>query len=198
VFGGIMGYLAYFFIQSIDNYRVEVLITLTVVMSGYGLADHLHLSAPLAIIVTGIIIGTKGKKKGLSAISRDYLSKFWDLLDEIFNAVLFLLIGLEMLVIKVQPTILTIALIMIVVVLLARYICVALPVGILRLWIKFEKNAILILTWGGLRGGLSVAMALSIPQNMHRDEFVLITYVIVVFSIIVQGLTIGKVAALTK
>lgn len=130
----------------------------------------------------------------MSEISRDYLGKFWDLLDEIFNAILFLLVGLEMLVIKVEPIILLIGLIMILLVLLARYISVAFPVLFLRIWVKFEKNAVLILTWGGLRGGISVALALSLPQAMHRDEFVLITYIIVVFSITVQGLTIGKVA----
>ena len=194
VFGAILGYLAYFSIKSIDNYRVEVLITLTVATCGYSLADYFHLSGPLAIIVAGIIIGTKGKTEGLSEISRDYLGKFWDLLDEIFNAILFLLIGLEMLVIKVEPIILLIGLIMILLVLLARYISVAFPVLFLKIWVKFEKNAVLILTWGGLRGGISVALALSLPQAMHRDEFVLITYMIVVFSIIVQGLTIGKVA----
>jgi CPA1 family monovalent cation:H+ antiporter len=194
LFGGALGYFGYFLIRSIDNYRVEVLITLTVVMCGYSLADYLHLSGPLAIIIAGIILGTKGKSAGVSEISRDYLDKFWDLLDEIFNAVLFLLIGLEMLVIKINATIFIIGSIMIVLVLLARYLSVVFPVLLLRLRIKFEKNAVLILTWGGLRGGISVALALSLPQAMHRDEFVLITYMIVVFSIIVQGLTIGKLA----
>ncbi|MFI5139233.1 MAG: cation:proton antiporter [Sphingobacteriales bacterium] len=194
LFGTALGYLGYFVIKSIDNYRVEVLITLTMVMCGYTLADYLHLSGPLAIIMAGIIFGTKAKEAGLSEISRDYLIKFWDLLDEIFNAILFLLIGLEMLVIKVNPTIMLVGLFMIVLVLLARYVSVSVPVIFLRLWIKFEKNAVLMLTWGGLRGGLSVAMALSLPKAMHRDEFVLITYIIVVFSIIVQGLTIGKLA----
>lgn len=194
LFGTVLGYLAYFLIKSIDNYRVEVLITLTVVMGGYTLADELHLSAPLAIIMAGIIIGTKGKKSGISAISWDYLGKFWDLTDEIFNAILFLLIGLQMLVIKVNPTIMLIGDIMIIMVLFARYLSVSFPVLFLRLWIKFEKNAVIMLTWGGLRGGISVALALSLPQAMHRDEFVLITYIIVVFSIIVQGLTIGKLA----
>jgi len=192
--GAGLGYLAYFLIKSIDNYRVEVLITLTVVMCGYPLADHFHLSGPLAIIVAGIILGTKGKQAGLSDISLDYLGKFWDLLDEIFNAVLFLLIGLQMLVIKISPVIVLIGCIMIVMVLLARLFSVSLPLMFLRVWIKLEKNAVLILTWGGLRGGLSVAMALSLPEAMHRNEFVLITYIIVVFSIIVQGLTIGKLA----
>ncbi|HAL82381.1 MAG TPA: sodium:proton antiporter [Mucilaginibacter sp.] len=194
LFGTALGYLGYFVIRSIDNYRVEVLITLTMVMCGYTLADYLHLSGPLAIIMAGIIFGTKAKEAGLSEISRDYLVKFWDLIDEIFNAILFLLIGLEMLVIKVNPTIMLVGVFMIVLVLLARYVSVSVPVLFLRLWIKFEKNAVLMLTWGGLRGGLSVAMALSLPKTMHRDEFVLITYIIVVFSIIVQGLTIGKLA----
>lgn len=194
LFGIGLGYLGYFLVRSIDNYRVEVLITLTIVMCGYSLADYIHLSAPLAIIIAGIILGTKGKSAGLSDISRDYLGKFWDLTDEIFNAVLFLLIGLQMLVIKINPTIILIGAIMITVVLLSRFIAVSLPVAILRLWIKFEKNAILMLTWGGLRGGISVALALSIPEALHRNELVLITYIIVVFSIIVQGLTIGKLA----
>lgn len=194
LFGGLLGYLAHFLIKSIDNYRVEVLITLTVVMCGYSVADHFDLSGPLAIIIAGIILGTKGKTEGLSEISKDYLGKFWDLLDEIFNAVLFLLIGLEMLVIKIDPVIMGIGAVMIVFVLLARYLSVIFPVLFLKIWFPFEKNAVLILTWGGLRGGISVALALSLPEAMHRDEFVLITYIIVIFSIIIQGLTIGTVA----
>jgi len=194
IFGGLTGYLAYFLIKSIDNYSIEVLITLTVVMCGYALADYLHLSGPLAIIIAGIIIGTKGKKEGFSDTTRDYLLKFWDMIDEIFNAVLFLLMGLEMLVIKIDSTIMLIGFIMIFVVLLARFLCVLFPILVLQFWIKFEKNAIAMLTWGGVRGGLSVAMALSLPEAMHRNEFVLITYLIVVFSVIVQGLTIGKLA----
>jgi monovalent cation:H+ antiporter, CPA1 family len=195
LFGTLMGYVAYLLLRSIDNYRVEVLITLVIAMCGYTLADELHLSAPLAIIVTGIMVGTRGRAVAISPVSWDYLGKFWDLIDEIFNAVLFLLIGLQMLVIKVHSTIMIIGCIMILVVLLARWVSVSLPVAVLRIKIKFERNAVTILTWGGLRGGLSVAMALSLPQNMHRDEIVLITYIIVIFSIIVQGLTIGKVAA---
>jgi len=198
LFGGLMGYAAYFLLRSIDNYRVEVLITLVIVMCGYTVADELHLSAPLAIIVTGIMVGTRGRAVAISSVSWDYLGKFWDLIDEIFNAVLFLLIGMQMLVIKTHPVIMIVGCIMIFIVLLARWFSVSLPVAILRLKIKFEKNAVTILTWGGLRGGLSVAMALSLPQNMHRDEIVLITYIIVIFSIIVQGLTIGKVAEKLK
>ncbi|HVV54649.1 MAG TPA: sodium:proton antiporter [Mucilaginibacter sp.] len=196
LFGGVMGYVTYLLLKSIDNYRVEVLITLAVVMCGYSLADQLHISAPLAIIVTGIIVGTKGRAVAFSETSRDYLGKFWDLIDEILNAILFLLIGLQMLVIKTYHTIMIIGFIMIGVVLVARWFAVSVPVSLLRYKIKFEKNAIIVLTWGGLRGGLSVAMALSLPPDMYRDSFTLITYIIVVFSIIVQGLTIGKVAKL--
>jgi CPA1 family monovalent cation:H+ antiporter len=198
LFGALMGYAAYFLLRSIDNYRVEVLITLAIVMCGYTVADELHLSAPLAIIVTGIMVGTRGRAVAISSVSWDYLGKFWDLIDEIFNAVLFLLIGMQMLVIKTHPVIMIVGCIMIFIVLLARWFSVSLPVAILRLKIKFEKNAVTILTWGGLRGGLSVAMALSLPQNMHRDKIVLITYIIVIFSIVVQGLTIGKVAEKLK
>jgi CPA1 family monovalent cation:H+ antiporter len=198
VFGGLLGYLTYFLLRSIDNYRVEVLITLAVVMYGYTLADRLHLSAPLAIIVTGIIVGTKGRSVALSPTSRDYLGKFWDLIDEIFNAILFLLIGLQMLVIRQYSIIMVLGVIMIFVVLLGRWLAVFIPVAVLRLKIKFEKNAITILTWGGLRGGISVALALSLPKEMYRDELVLITYIIVIFSITVQGLSIGKVASRLK
>jgi len=198
LFGAVMGYVAYFFIRSIANYRVEVLITLATVTLGYTIADHLHISAPLAIIVTGIIIGSKVRGIALSQTSWDYLGKFWDLIDEIFNAILFLLIGMQILQVKIYSTIVLIGLAMILVVLLARWVSVYFPVVLMRFKIKFEKNAVAILVWGGLRGGLSVAMALSLPQSMHRDELVLITYIIVIFSIIVQGLTIGKVAAKLK
>lgn len=194
IFGALMGYLAYLLIKSIDNYSIELLITLTVVICGYQLADQLRLSGPLAVIIAGIIIGTKGKREGFSHVTRDYLLKFWEMTDEIFNAILFLLMGLELLVIKINSAIMLIGFIMIFAVLLARYLCVLFPVLVLQFWIKFEKNAIVMLTWGGVRGGLSVAMALSLPGGMHRNEFVLITYVIVVFSVIVQGLTIGKLA----
>lgn len=194
LFGGILGYLSFLALRSIDDYKVETLITLATVMGGYFLAARLHVSGPLAMVVAGIIIGNKAKEEGTSDITRDYLGKFWELIDEILNAVLFLFIGLEMLVIKVNGVILIIGGISILTVLLARWISVIIPVYLLRYKIIFEKNAVAILTWGGLRGGISVALALSLATNMYRDEFVLITYMIVVFSILVQGLTIGKVA----
>lgn len=191
LFGGLLGYIGFWAIRSIDDYKVEVLITLAIVMGGYMLASHLHISGPLAMVVAGIITGNKVSDEALSDLSRDYLDKFWELVDEILNAVLFLLIGLEMLLIKLSPAILLIGGISILIVLLARWLSVFLPVMLLRYKLNFEKNAVAILTWGGLRGGLSVALALSLSPAMHRDEFVLITYIIVIFSILVQGLTIG-------
>jgi CPA1 family monovalent cation:H+ antiporter len=191
LFGILLGYIGYYAVRSIDDYKVEVLITLAMVMGGYFVAGHLHVSGPLAMVVAGIISGNKVKEEALSDVSRDYLGKFWELIDEILNAVLFLLVGLEMLIIKINTPVLIIGVFSILVVLLARWVSVFFPILLLRYRIKFEPHAVAILTWGGLRGGLSVALALSLSSAMHRDEFVLITYIIVVFSIIVQGLTIG-------
>ena len=161
------------------------------VMGGYFLADSLHISGPLAMVVAGIICGNKVKDEAMSHVSWDYLGKFWELIDEVLNAILFLLIGLEMLIIKINQVIMVIGAITILIVLLARWLSVYFPILLLRYKLKFERNAVAILTWGGLRGGLSVALALSLGPEMHRDEFVLITYLIVIFSILVQGLTIG-------
>jgi CPA1 family monovalent cation:H+ antiporter len=194
LFGAVLGYAGFFALRSMDDYKVEVLTTIAVVMGGYWAAQHLHVSGPLAMVVAGIIMGNKVKDEAISDESRDYLGKFWELIDEILNAVLFLLIGLEMLIIKTNPVIFLIGLVTIVIVLAARFVSVLFPILLMRFKIKFEQHAVLILTWGGLRGGLSVALALSLTTEMHRDEFVLITYIVVVFSILIQGLTIGKLA----
>jgi len=191
LFGAVLGYTGYWALRSIDNYTVEILITLAIVMGGYSVAGYLHISGPLAMVVAGIITGNKVKDEVMSDITQDYLSKFWELIDEILNAVLFLLIGMEMLIIKINSIVFLIGLIIISVVLLARWISVIIPVYLLKPWISFEKNVVAILTWGGLRGGLSVALALSLSPAMHKDEFVLVTYIVVVFSILIQGLTIG-------
>ncbi|MEZ5015986.1 MAG: sodium:proton antiporter [Flavipsychrobacter sp.] len=194
LYGLLLGYVGFWLLRSIDSYQVEVLITIAIVMGGYSLAHTLHVSGPLAMVVAGIITGNKGKALAMSDVTRDYLGKFWELIDDILNTILFLLIGFEVLVIKVNATILLIGGIVIVVVLFARWVSVAFPIMLLKLRMKFEKNAIAILTWGGLRGGISVALALSLPSEMYRNEFVTITYIVVIFSIIVQGLTIGKVS----
>jgi CPA1 family monovalent cation:H+ antiporter len=194
LYGALLGYIGYWALRSIDDYKVEVLITLAIVMGGYFLAGHLHVSGPLAMVVAGLITGNKSKREGMSDLTRDYLGKFWEMIDEILNAVLFLFIGLEMLIVKIDKTVLIIGGISILIVLFARWISVILPVLFLRYKMEFEKNAVVMLTWGGLRGGISVALALSLGTSMYRDQFVLITYIIVVFSILVQGLTIGKLA----
>ena len=189
-----LGYVAYWAMKTIDNYKVEVMITLAVVMGGYMVAEKLHISEPLAMVVAGLLVGNKGRTHSMSDVTRDYVDKFWEVIDEIMNAILFLLIGLEMLVINFTPVYLCLGIICIFVVLLARLISVWLPITVLKYRRTFEKNAIGILTWGGLRGGISVALALSLPKNMFGEMFVSITYIVVLFSIVVQGLNIGKVA----
>lgn len=194
IFGLLLGYIGYFALKTIDNYKVEVMITLAIVMGGYVMASALHISGPLAMVVAGLIVGNKGREKGMSDITRDYVDKFWELIDEVMNAILFLLIGMEMLIIKFTPEYLWLGIISIFIVLLARFLSVWLPITMLKYRTTFENNAITILTWGGLRGGISVALALSLPKNLFGEMFVSITYIVVLFSIVVQGLTIGKLA----
>jgi len=194
IFGWMLGYLGYWALKSIDNYIVEVMITIAIVMGGYLLADRLHISGPLAMVMAGIITGNKSMDAGVSDITRDYIGKFWEMVDEVMNAILFLLIGFVMLIIPFNITLLWLGCISILIVLLGRLVSVSVPIIFLKQKKTFEKNTIPILTWGGLRGGISVALALSLPKYMYRDVFVSITYIVVLFSIIVQGLTIGKFA----
>ena len=194
LFGGLLGYAGFLLLRSIDNYVVEILITLALVMGGYLVAFSLHVSGALAMVIAGIITGNKSRDKGMSVNTRDYIDKFWKMIDELLNAILFLLIGFEMLIVPFTFTLFWLGCVAIIIVLLARFISVAIPISILKYKRAFEKNAIPILTWGGLRGGISVALALSLPASMFGDEFVSITYIIVLFSILVQGLTIGRFA----
>ncbi len=194
LFGVILGYLGFWILRSIDDYIVEVLITLSIVMGGYLLANNLHISGALAMVAAGIITGNKSREKGMSDVTRGYIDKFWEMMDEVLNAILFVLIGFEMLIIPFNFTLLWLGCITIIIVLLARFISVAIPISILKYKRTFEKNVIPILTWGGLRGGISVALALSLPVSNFKAIFVSITYIIVLFSIVVQGLTIGKFA----
>ena len=192
--GTLLGYAGFLLLRSIDHYQVEVMITLAIVTGGYLLADRLDISGPLAMVVAGLITGSKSREEVMSQITRDYIDKFWEMIDEFLNAILFLLIGLEMLILPFNQLYLLLGLLSIPIALAARYLSVWLPISMLRSRTAFERNAIAILTWGGLRGGISVALALSIPTGMHGQLFISITYIIVLFSIIVQGLTIGKVA----
>lgn len=192
VFGFGAGYITFLMLKGVDNYQVEILLTLGLVMGGYSLASALHLSAPIAIVVAGLLIGNHGRMLGMSEKTREHLDDFWELLDEIFNAVLFVLIGLEILIIPFFSYTLWVSLAMIPIVLSARLISVSIPVMIFRFRRSFSPHVIKILTWGGLRGGISVALALSLPAEAPREAILTFTYVIVVFSILVQGLTVGR------
>ncbi len=192
LFGFIIGYITFRMLASIDNYQVEILLTLALVLGGYALASALHISGPIAIVVAGLLIGNKGRRFAMSEKTRRHLDNFWELIDEILNAILFVLIGLEVLVLSFEIQYLWAGLIMIPVTLLARFISVGTPVAIMKLRKSFSPRIIRILTWGGLRGGISIALVLTLPDNEYREALLVVTYIIVIFSIIVQGLTIGK------
>lgn len=198
-FGGILlgisiGYIGFKLISSIDNYQVEVLITLAIVMGGYTLAHFIHVSGPLAMVAAGLITGNHSRTLGMSNITNEYIDKFWELIDEILNAILFVLIGLELLIIDTNKSIVIVSFFLIGVSLITRYFSVWVPSIFIRLKEELTRRTLLILTWGGLRGGISIALALSIHPDQQRDTWVTITYIIVCFSILVQGLTIGKLA----
>jgi CPA1 family monovalent cation:H+ antiporter len=192
LFGLAAGYLAYRMLRSINNYQVEIMITLALVIGGYALGMALHISAPLAMVVAGILIGNHGRRLAMSETTRNHLDTFWELVDEILNALLFVLIGLEVLVLTLRWDYLMAGLLTVPVTLAARFISIGGPVIILKRWQTYAPRSVTILTWAGLRGGISVALALSLPVECHRDLILTITYVVVAFSILVQGLTIKK------
>ena len=192
VFGFVIGFITYRMLATIDNYQVEILLTLALVLGGYAFASALHISGPIAIVVAGLLIGNKGRRFAMSDKTRLHLDNFWELIDEILNAILFVLIGLEILVLSFELQYLWAGLIMIPVTLLARFIAVGTPVTIMKARKTFTPNIVRILTWGGLRGGISIALVLSLPDNQYREALLVITYIVVIFSIIVQGLTISK------
>lgn len=190
-----LGLTAAYALKKIDDYKVSVLVTLSVVMGGYLIAKSLHFSGPLAMVAAGLYIGNFDKKASrMSEQTKDYLHKFWELIDEIMNAVLFLLIGFELLIITTVTEYWLAGVIAIIVVLLARFISIYIPTKIIPFKKKFNRETIKILVWGGLRGGVSIALALSMEAGLFKDIIVSITYIVVVFSIIVQGLTISKLA----
>ena len=195
--GWILGYVAYRMIRSVDQYQVELLITLSLVTGGYACANALHFSGPIAIVVAGLLIGNQGRLLGMSEATRHHLDIFWELIDEILNAVLFVLVGLEVLVLTFTSTFLFTGLLLIPLVLFSRLVSVSIPILCLRPFRTFSPGTIRIMTWGGLRGGISIALALSIPPGDERDVILAITYTVVVFAILVQGLTLGKLVKQT-
>ncbi|MBE0615548.1 MAG: sodium:proton antiporter [Burkholderiales bacterium] len=193
LFGLVLGYVTFRLLKSVDNYQVEVLLTLAAVTGGYALAAELHVSGPLAMVVAGLIIGNHGRALAMSDTTRRYLDMFWELIDEILNATLFVLIGMEILLVAFSLHELLAVAVALAVTLSARLLTVGLPVGLLQRAFRLPRGSWKVLTWGGLRGGISVALALSLPAGPERDTVVALTYGVVVFSILAQGLSIGYV-----
>ena len=199
VFGFFMGWIAYCLLKSVDNYRVEVMLTLALVMGGYALAAAIHVSGPIAVVVAGLFIGNHGRRFAMSDNTRQNLDAFWALIDEILNALLFVMIGLEILVLVFTRDLLFAGLLAIPAILLARWVSVVVPMAVIRRWREFTPGAVTIMTWGGLRGGISIALALSLPASREREIVLAVTYIVVIFSILGQGLTLERVVrALVK
>ncbi|MAX33536.1 MAG: sodium:proton antiporter [Halomonadaceae bacterium] len=187
-----LGGLVHRLMNSINQYQVEVMLSLALVVGGYALAQALHISGPIAMVVAGLIIGNMARIGAMSESTRRYLDAFWELIDEILNAVLFVLIGLELVLMPLSIEVVGIALALVVVILVSRFLIIGVPLRLLSGRRHFRAGTTRVLTWGGLRGGISVALALSLPDGEIRNTLVVTTYVIVLFSILVQGLTIGR------
>jgi len=191
VFGFVAGWITYRMLKVVDDYKVEVLLTIALAVGAYSLASSIQISGPLAIVVAGLLIGNHGRQFAMSEKTKEHLDNFWELVDEILNIILFLLIGLEVLIIQNAGKYFAIIVLVIPVVLSARFISVAIPISIMKPFKRLTDHGVKILTWGGLRGGISVAMALSLPRGHERDVIVTMTYAVVIFSVLVQGLTIN-------
>ncbi len=198
ILGIVLGYITYKLMKSIDHYQTEVLISLALVMGGYSLASALHFSGPLAVVVAGLFIGNKGRSEAMSSETVEYLDKFWELIDESLNALLFVLIGLEMVVVEFLNDYWIAGLIGICIALSARFVSVYIPILALRRSVNFMPRTPMIMTWGGLRGGISIALALSLTADMNKDLILSITYCIVIFSILIQGLSLGTMVKKVK
>ncbi len=196
VVGLLLGYIGSQAIKSIHDYQVTVLITVAIVMGGYLVTRYLHISGPLTMAAAGLVIGNYGKKTAMSATDKDYLDKFWEMIDEILNAMLFLIIGLELLLIPDIQQYWIIGCLSIVIVLMSRYLSILLPMWMIPGIGRFDTKTMAVLVWGGLRGGVSVALALTIDPHLNQNLFLSATYYVVVFSIVVQGLSIGKLISL--
>ena len=187
------GWITFRLLKSIDDYDIEVIITLAVVMVGTAIAQKLHLSAPLAMVTAGLIVGNSTvRESAMSEVTETYVDKFWELIDILLNTILFVLIGMELLVLTFEGKYITAGLLAIPIILVCRYLSLLFPINFFKKRLDFVPKTNLIMTWGGLRGGISIALALGLTADMHRDLFLVITYIVVVFSIIVQGLTVGK------
>ncbi|MFZ3144307.1 cation:proton antiporter [Psychrobacter glacincola] len=194
IFGLVLGAILYYMLKSIDSYQEEVLLTLAGVIGGYALASHWHLSGPLAMVMMGLMLGNRGRALAMSDKTRHYVDLFWELIDEILNAILFVLIGLEVVMIAYSANLFIAGALTIVIALLARFIVVGMTTKTFHRQLDLPVGAWKVLTWGGLRGGISVALVLQLPTGSERDILLALTYAVVIFSILVQGLSVGKVA----
>nr|WP_298002268.1 sodium:proton antiporter [uncultured Flavobacterium sp.] len=194
--GALLGFTASNVMKKIDDYKVSVLITLSIVMGGFLIAKQLHFSSPLAMVIAGLIIGNYGKAVAMSEITRDYLSKFWELIDEILNAILFLFIGFELLMLPDLQEQLLLGVVAIFICLLARTLAIFIPASTLLRKNVYSNGSLTTMVWGGIRGGVSIALVMSIPNSVGgiKDILLEVTYIVVLFSIVVQGLTVGRVA----
>ena len=192
--GVILGWVTYRLLKSIDDYEVEVIITIAAVMGGTLIAQKFHLSAPLAMVTAGLIVGNDTvRHTAMSEITETYVDKFWELVDVLLNTILFVLIGMEMLILTFEGSYIIAGLIAIPLILLSRYMSLWLPIKFYNKKLEFVPNTNLIMTWGGLRGGISIALALSLNPDMHKELFLVVTYIVVAFSIIGQGLTVEPI-----
>ena len=191
--GALLGWITFKLMKSIDDYDIEVIITLATVMTGTVIAQYLHVSAPLAMVVAGLIVGgNTARRQAMSELTENYVDKFWELIDILLNTVLFVLIGMELLVLDLEIEFILAGLLVIPIALICRYVSLVIPVNVYKNRLDFVPNTNLIMTWGGLRGAISIALALGLTAEMNRELFLVMTYVVVIFSIIVQGLTVGK------
>lgn len=192
VFGLATGYVAFLAMRSLDEHNIEVLITLALVTATYASAEKLHVSGPIAVVVAGLLIGNHGARLAMSETTRRHVHTFWSLVDEVLNSLLFMLIGFEVVAISGEASLVVAALLAVPLVLASRFVAVAIPITLLGRRRTFTKGAIPTLTWCGLRGGISVALALSLPPSPEREVLVTVCYGVVIFSIIVQGLTMER------
>lgn len=192
--GLVLGYILHMLLKSIDNYETEVLMTLAFVMGGYPICNYFHISGALAMVVMGLITGNFRQELAMSDTTQEYVHKFWELLDVILNAILFILISFVLIVIDFKAEYILLAIISIFIVLVSRVIVVYLPIITMKRFLKLEAKDAKIITWGGLRGGLSLALVLSLPESETKNILLITTYFCVLFSIIIQGLTIEKVS----
>ncbi|QIB34569.1 cation:proton antiporter [Ancylobacter pratisalsi] len=195
--GLVTGYVAYRAMRLIDDYSIEVLITLALVTATYAVAQRLHVSGPLAVVAAGLLIGYRGPRDAMSDRTQTYVFGLWTLIDEVLNSVLFLLIGLEVLILRFDPHALLLASIAIPIVIAARFIAVGVPTFMPWAGQVMSRGSVVFLTWAGIRGGISIALALSIPEGEAKSWILAATYAVVLFSVIVQGSTLGWVAKRT-